>query len=79
LRIFQEGFGATAGSIGVRWAKGRVDEFLGLVGRKKSCVERGGEVWGECVQSVGEQVGVLGEVAVDFRGVVQRGLEEEVQ
>lgn len=78
LRIFGTSFPSSAGSVGVRWAKGRVDEFLGLVGRQLSVVQKGGEEWKRCVAIVEEQAGALSEVGVDFGGIVGRGLEEHV-
>ncbi|CZT20265.1 related to EXO84 protein, component of non-clathrin vesicle coat [Ramularia collo-cygni] len=76
MRIFGASFPSSAGSVGVRWAKGRVDEFLGLVGRQLSVVESGGEVWTGCVGIVEEQAACLREVGVDFGGLVGRGLRE---
>lgn len=76
LRTFGESFPIGAQSIGVRWAKSRVDEFLGLVGRQLSCVEKRGEVWMRCRERVEEQAGVLTEVGVDFTALIVRGLEE---
>lgn len=78
LRIFGESFPTGSQSVGVRWAKGRVDEFLGLVRRQLSCVEREGECWVRCREIVEAEAGVLGEVGVEFRAVVVRGLEEGV-
>jgi hypothetical protein len=78
LRIFGASFPTGAGSVGVRWAKGRVDEFLGLVSRQLSCVEKGGSVWRNCVQIVEGQAECLREVGVDFSGLVGRGLERGV-
>ncbi|TKA76977.1 hypothetical protein B0A55_04904 [Friedmanniomyces simplex] len=83
LRTFTASFfspgAAAAGGAGssssavVAWAKERVDEFNGVVGRQMEGLERGGEAWGKCVEVVRAQVGVLSEVGVDFTGLVGKG------
>jgi hypothetical protein len=45
------------------------------VRRQLSSVEKGGEVWEQCVKIVREEAEVLIEVGVDFSGMVVRGLE----
>ncbi|EMC91558.1 hypothetical protein BAUCODRAFT_47995, partial [Baudoinia panamericana UAMH 10762] len=73
LRCWNAAFPApSAGSAVVAWARERVEEFNEVLVRRMEGVERGGEVWGECVRVVGEQVGLLKEVGVDFGGVVGR-------
>ena len=60
----------------MKWAKERVDEFNASLERQLSGIERGSEVWDECLTLVREQAQVLGEVGVDFKGLVAKGLEE---
>ncbi|WPH04674.1 exocyst complex component exo84 [Acrodontium crateriforme] len=76
FRTFAASFPPAAGSSAVKWAKERVDEFNALFGRQLSSVERGGELWIECVTTVREQAKVLNEVAVDFSNIVAKGFDE---
>lgn len=62
----------------MKWAKERVDEFNESLERQLSSVERGSPLWNECLEIVRTHAGVLGEVAVDFTGLVARGLDEGV-
>ena len=59
------------GSAVVGWGREETVAFCGVLGRQLEGVERHGEVWTECRSVVMEQVGVLGEVGVDFRGLVE--------
>ena len=75
FRIFSASFPPSSGSSVVKWAKERVDEFNGMLGRQLSSVDKGTELWDECVSVVNERAAVLAEVGVDFRGLVGKGLE----
>lgn len=75
FRTFSGSFPASSGSAVVKWAKERVDEFNELLERQLSNVDRGTELWAECLKTVKQQAGVLGEVGVDFSSLVAKGLE----
>nr|POE72295.1 exocyst complex component exo84 [Quercus suber] len=70
FRTFSGSFPAAAGSAVVRWAKERLDEFNDMLARHLSSVESNGELWQGCLQTAKEQASVLGEVGVDFTGLV---------
>nr|OQO15490.1 hypothetical protein B0A51_17115 [Rachicladosporium sp. CCFEE 5018] len=76
FKTYQASFAASAGSAVVAWGKERVEEFDAVLGRQVGAVERGGEVWRECLERVRGRAEVLGEVGVDFRGLIGRGLED---
>ena len=61
----------------VVWAKGHLDVFNESLGRGLSCVERGGGVWTASLARAREMAAGMGEVGVDFGGLVGRGLEGE--
>ena len=74
FRTFSASFPASSGSAVVKWAKERVDEFNASLERQLSGIAKEGEVWTECVELVKEQAQVLGEVGVDFKGLVAQGM-----
>ena len=76
FRVFNASFPPNFSSAVVKWAKLRVDEFNESLERQLSSVERGSELWVECVGIVKSNAKVLSEVAVDFSGIVGRGLDE---
>ncbi|KAH9845008.1 exocyst complex component exo84-like [Teratosphaeria destructans] len=76
FRTFSSSFPAASGSAVVRWAKERVDEFREGLERQLSSVERGTELWDECLLVVQGQAEVLKEVGVDFSNMIARGLED---
>lgn len=61
----------------VKWAKERIDEFNQSLERQLSSVERGSQLWTDCIHVVQEQAAVLNEVGVDFSGLIARGLVEQ--
>lgn len=75
FRTFSQSFPPASSSAVVKWAKERVDEFNENLERQLSSVERGSELWNECVATVKEQAGVLSEVSVDFTGLVAKGMD----
>jgi exocyst complex component 8 len=77
FRTFSASFPPASGSAVVKWAKERVDEFNGVLERQLSSVEVGGELWKACLDVVKREASVLGEVGVDFRGVVAREVAGE--
>lgn len=76
FRTFNASFPSSSGSAVVKWAKERVDEFNALLQRQLSSVEWGSDLWDDCVSVVREQAQVLGEVGVDFKGLIAQGLDE---
>ena len=61
----------------VQWAKERLDEFNGLLGRQLGSVRAGSEEWNECLgKAIGNAV-MLGEVGLDFANLVGLGLMKE--
>lgn len=52
-----------------------MEEFNVSLERQLSSVERGSELWNECLSIVHEYAGMLGDVGVDFNGIVAKGLE----
>jgi len=77
FRTFTGSFPSASGSAVVKWAKERVDEFNEALKRQLSSVEKGTELWTECLKTVKDKAGVLSEVGVDFSGLVAKGLEDE--
>lgn len=60
----------------IKWATGHLETFNALLVRQLSSVERGGSVWRECMDLVwSHEREMLGEVGLDFREVVGRGLD----
>ena len=78
FKTFSSAFPPASGSAVVKWAKERVDEFNGVLERQLSSVERGSELWRECLGVVKTQAQVLGGVGVDFRGLVARNLTADL-
>lgn len=74
FRTFAASFPASSGSAVVKWGKERVDEFCEVLERQLGGVAKGSEVWESCAGVVREQVAVLGEVGVDFTGLVAKVL-----
>lgn len=74
LRVYNASFPPASASACIKWAKERVEEFNASLGRQLSSVERGSELWNECMGIVHEYAGMLGEVGVDFKGIVGRDL-----
>ena len=76
VEIYQACFAPLMMSACIKWATGHLETFNALLIRQLSSVERGGNVWRECMDVVwGHEREMLGEVGLDFREVVGRGLE----
>ena len=74
--IYQACFAPLMMSACIKWATGHLETFNALLTRQLSSVERGGNVWQECMDMVwGHEREMLGEVGLDFREVVGKGLE----
>ncbi|KAF2861044.1 hypothetical protein K470DRAFT_199843, partial [Piedraia hortae CBS 480.64] len=74
FRTYNRSFPPVCASGVVKWALERVEEFNQDLKRQLKGVERDSEVWKLCAEGVREQVGCLNEVAVDFGGLVEKGL-----
>ncbi len=74
--IYQTCFVPLMMSACIKWATGHLETFNALLVRQLSSVDRGGNVWRECMDVVwSHERGMLGEVGLDFREVVGRTLE----
>ena len=74
--IYQACFAPLMMSACVKWVKGHLETFNALLVRQLSSVERGGNVWRECMAVVWtHEREMLGEVGLDFREVIGSGLE----
>ncbi|MCJ1282936.1 exocyst complex component exo84 [Xylographa opegraphella] len=75
IHVYQQCFDQPSMSAVVVWAKGHLDVFNESLGRGLSCVERGGGVWTASLARAREMAAGMGEVGVDFAGLVGRGVE----
>ena len=74
--IYQACFAPLMMSACIKWATEHLETFNALLIRQLSSVERGGKVWRDCMDVVwGHEREMLGEVGLDFREVVGRGLD----
>ncbi|KAK5947627.1 exocyst complex component exo84 [Knufia obscura] len=74
--IFQASFPPSTMSACISWTYGHLEVFNALLVRQLSAVEREGKVWRDCMDVVwGHEREMLGEVGLDFREVIGRGLE----
>ena len=74
--IYQACFAPLMMSACIKWATGHLETFNALLVRQLTSVERGGNAWRECMDVVwAHEREMLGEVGLDFREVVGRGLE----
>jgi len=76
--VYNASFPPASASAAIKWAKERVEEFNASLERQLSSVERGSQLWNECLQIVHGYANMLGEVGVDFNGIVAKGLEEPI-
>ncbi|KAF1347788.1 hypothetical protein BDV97DRAFT_298472 [Delphinella strobiligena] len=77
FRTFSSSFPPASASAVVKWAKERIDDFNESLERQLSSVERGSPLWNDCIDVVQHQSEVLREVAVDFSGLIAKGLAVE--
>jgi hypothetical protein len=61
----------------VVWAKAELDRFNEALGRALGGVEKGGEAWTGALNRAKELAASLGEVGIDFEGMVGESLGEE--
>ena len=74
--IYQACFAPLMMSACIKWTTEHLETFNALLIRQLSSVEKGGKVWRDCMDVVWRhEREMLGEVGLDFREVVGRGLE----
>jgi exocyst complex component 8 len=74
--IYQACFAPLMMSACIKWTTEHLETFNALLIRQLSSVEKGGKVWRDCMDVVlGHEREMLGEVGLDFREVVGRGLD----
>lgn len=57
----------------VSWARERLEEFNGVLGRQLSSVKEGSATWRECLERAREHAAMCGEVGLEFRELVRVG------
>lgn len=73
--IFQASFPPSTMSACITWANEHLHVFNALLARQLSAIEKGGKVWNDCMQVVwAHEREMLGDVGLDFREVIGRGL-----
>lgn len=76
VQIFQASFSAGTLSACIKWANEHLEIFNALLVRQLSAVDKGGRVWRDCMDVVWtHERELLGDVGLDFREVIGRGLE----
>jgi exocyst complex component 8 len=74
--IYQACFAPLMMSACIKWTTEHLETFNALLIRQLSSVEKGGKVWRDCMDvMLGHEREMLGEVGLDFREVVGRGLD----
>lgn len=74
---YQTSFPAPTISACVTWANDHLEIFNQILLRQLSAVDHGGRAWTECVDVVWKhERAMLGEVGLDFREVIGRGLQD---
>ncbi|EXJ94288.1 hypothetical protein A1O1_02682 [Capronia coronata CBS 617.96] len=74
--IYQASFPSTTTSACIKWANEHLETFNTLLVRQLSAIEKDGKLWRECMDVVwSHERELLGEVGLDFREVIGRGLE----
>lgn len=74
--IYQAAFPPTTISACIMWANVHLETFNTLLVRQLSAVDKDGKLWRECMDVVwAHERELLGEVGLDFREVIGRGLE----
>lgn len=77
MSTYQTCFPPLLTSAVVKWAKEHVDAFNAILARQLSSVEKGSEVWEQCVEQAKAHAGMLMEVGLDFREQVGRGVSDD--
>lgn len=74
IAIYQACFAPAMTSAAIKWAKEHVDEFNNLLARQISKLQKDSEEWNYCIERAKEHAGMLGEVGIDFKGLIGRGV-----
>lgn len=61
----------------VKWSKQRLDEFNEILARQLGSVRVGSETWRDCMERAREHAGMMGEVGLDFAGLVGVGVGKD--
>ena len=71
VKIYQQCFPPLMSSACVKWCHERLQEFNESLGRQLSSVTPGSPTYADCVSRAKEHAGMMGEVGLDFKGLVQ--------
>ena len=71
VRVFQQCFPPLMASACVKWCHERLGEFNESLGRQLSSVTVGSPTWRDCVDRARDHAGMMGEVGLDFKGLVK--------
>ena len=74
VSVYGRCFPREMGGAVVVWAKVELDRFNAALGRALSGLQREGEAWRGALQRAKKLAGELGEVGIDFQGMVGDGL-----
>ncbi|KAF1927988.1 uncharacterized protein M421DRAFT_101366 [Didymella exigua CBS 183.55] len=70
VSTFQTCFPQPLMSACVKWAKEHVDHFNVILARQLSSVDKGGDIWTQCLDLAQEHAGMLRDVGLDFAELV---------
>ncbi|KIV93804.1 hypothetical protein PV10_04993 [Exophiala mesophila] len=74
--IYQASFPSSTTSACIKWSNDHLETFNTLLTRQLSAVDTRGKLWRECMDVVwSHETEMLGDVGLDFREVIGRGLE----
>ncbi|KEF54082.1 uncharacterized protein A1O9_09877 [Exophiala aquamarina CBS 119918] len=74
--IYQASFAPGTISACIKWANDHLETFNTLLARQLGAIEKEGKLWRECMDVVwGHEREMLGDVGLDFREAIGRGLE----
>ena len=71
VKVFQQCFPPAMMSACVKWCHERLGEFNDVLGKQLSSVQVGSPTWRDCMDRAREHAGMMGEVALDFKGLVK--------
>ena len=79
VKVFQQCFPPLMASACVKWCHERLNDFNEGLGRQLSSVTVGSPTWRDCMERAKDHAGMMGEVGLDFRGLVkvEEGKEPE--
>lgn len=75
FQVFSSSFPPSSGSAVVKWGREKVDDFCSIVSRQIEGVEQRSALQGDCQRAVLGEMTVLGEVGVDFSGLILQNLK----